>query len=211
MTRSVDDDYIRYLNRRRIPFVLLDREISEIKANCVLSDHVRGAYSAVEHLVQHGHRQVAFISGPADSPDSSARFDGYRQCLQDHGLAFSPQLVEHGDFRQLGGYQAMKRLLDSLESFPTAVFAANDEMAIGAIGAARDKGLRIPDDVAIAGYDDIEMAAFAHPPLTTIRQPLRDFGISAVQMLLRSMDGSEPETVVMPVELIVRRSCGCAS
>jgi len=211
MTRSVEDEYIFYLHRRRIPFVLLDREIGEIKVDCILSNNVEGAYKAVEHLLQHGHEQVAFISGPADSPDSNARFEGYRQALQDHGLPLLSQLVERGNFLQPGGFQAMSRLLDRPDP-PSAVFVANDEMAIGAIEAVRGRGLSAPDDVAIIGFDDIQMAPYIHPPLTTVRQPIREFGVLAVQMLLRRINDPESaaETVVLPTQLIIRRSCGCA-
>jgi len=210
MTRSVEDEYIFYLHRRQIPFVLLDREIGEIEVDCVLTNNAEGAYKAVEHLLQHGHQQVAFIAGPADSPDSNARFEGYRQALQDHGLPVLAHLVERGDFLQPGGYQAMNRLLDRPDP-PSAVFVANDEMAIGAIEAVRGRGLRVPDDVAIVGFDDIQMAPYVQPPLTTVRQPIREFGALAVQMLLRRIENPEAEakTIVLPTQLVIRRSCGC--
>jgi len=211
MTRSVEDEYIFYLHQRHIPFVLLDREIDEIEADCILTNNVDGAYKAVEHLLQHGYQQVAFISGPADSPDSNARFEGYRQALQNHGLPLRPQLVEQGDFLQPGGHQAMSRLLDQA-NLPLAVFVANDEMAIGAIEAVRGRGLSVPDDVAIIGFDDIQMAPYVQPPLTTVRQPIREFGVLAVQMLLRRINDpeAEAETIVLPTQLVIRRSCGCA-
>lgn len=211
MTRSVEDEYIFYLHRRQIPFVLLDREIDEIEADCVLTNNVEGAYRAVEHLLQHGYQQVAFISGPADSPDSNARLEGYRQALQNHGLPLLSPLVERGDFLQPGGYQAMSRLLDRAD-LPLAVFVANDEMAIGTIEAVRGRGLSVPDDVAIVGFDDIQMTPYVQPPLTTVRQPIRDFGVLAVQMLLRRINDPETkaETIVLPTQLIIRRSCGCA-
>ena len=211
MTRSVEDKYIFYLHQRHIPFVLLDREIDEIEADCILTNNLEGAYKAVEHLIQHGHQQIAFISGPADSPDSNARLEGYRQALKDHKLRLLSHLVEHGDFLQPSGYQAMSRLLD-LPDPPSAAFVANDEMAIGAIEAVRSRGLNIPADMSIIGFDDIQMAPYLNPPLTTVRQPIREFGVLAVQMLLRRINDPDtlPETVVLPTELILRNSCGCA-
>ncbi len=210
MTRSVDDEYIFYLYRQRIPFVLLDREIGELEVDCVLTDNVEGAYKAVEHLIQHGYQRVAFIGGPPDSPDSNARFEGYRQALKDYGLPMLAHLVEWGNFLQLGGYQAMNRLLDRSDS-PLAVFIANDEMAIGAIEAVRGRGLSVPGDIAIVSFDDIEMASYVHPPLTTVRQPIRQFGVLAVRMLLRRIKDPEAEakTVLLPAQLVIRRSCGC--
>ncbi len=210
MTRSVDDQYILDLSRKRIPFVLLDRETDGVIADCILSNNVSAAADAMEHLIQHGRQRIAFISGPVDSPDSNARFTGYQQTLKKHGLPAWASLVEHGDFRQPSGYQAMIRLLDQAAR-PDAVFAANDEMAIGAIEAIRSRGLLTPDDVAIIGFDDIQLASYVQPSLTTVRQPMRQFGALAVQQLLRRIHDptTRPETIVLPTQLIIRHSCGC--
>lgn len=210
MTRSVDDQYIFELSRKHIPFVLLDRETSTVKADCILSNNMEAAEQATEHLIQHGHQRIAFISGPVGSPDSNARLTGYRQILQKHGLPDLPSLLEIGDFLQPGGYQAMNHLLDQTV-IPDAVFAANDEMAIGAIEAIRSRGLSVPEDVAVIGFDDIQMASYIQPALTTIRQPMRQFGTLAVQQLLRRIQdpSSAVETILLPTELIIRQSCGC--
>jgi LacI family transcriptional regulator len=210
MTRSVDDHYIFELFKKSIPFVLLDREASNVKADCILSNNVEAAEQATLHLIQHGYRRIAFISGPDGSPDSNARFTGYRIALGKHDLPVTPSLLENGDFLQPGGYQAMNRLLDQAVP-PDAVFAANDEMAIGAIEAIRSRGLGIPEDVAVVGFDDIQMASYIQPPLTTVRQPMREFGTLAVRQLLRRIQepASEIETIVLPTQLILRQSCGC--
>ena len=210
MTRSVDDQYIYDLSKKRVPFVLLDRETDSVVADCILSNNVEAAAHATEHLIQHKYQRIAFISGPDGSPDSNARFTGYQQALEKHDLPTSPSLVEHGDFRQPSGYQAMNRLLDQTVP-PDAVFAANDEMAIGAIEAIRNRGLTIPDDTAVIGFDDIQMASYIQPSLTTVRQPMRQFGTLAVQHLLRRIHDPSvnPETIVLPNQLIIRHSCGC--
>jgi LacI family transcriptional regulator len=210
MTRAVNDAYVHHLYQQRIPFVLLDRQMEEIEVDSILVDNVEGAYHAAEHLLQHGHSQVAFIGGPAGSPNAEARFEGYRRALEDHGLSLSPRLVERGDFVQPGGYQAMGLLLDRLAP-PLAVFVANDEMAIGAVEAIRGRGLSIPDNVAIIGFDDIQIASYIRPPLTTVRQPINRLGSLAVQRLLRRIADpeTEAETIVLPTELVIRRSCGC--
>lgn len=210
MTRSVDDQYIFELSRKRIPFVLLDRETDGVIADCILSNNVDAAVQATEHLIQHGHQRIAFISGPIDSPDSNARLTGYQQALKKHGLLVLHSLVERGDFRQPSGYQAMNRLLDQKDP-PDAVFAANDEMAIGAIEAIRNRGLATPKNVAVIGFDDIQLASYVQPSLTTVRQPMRQFGTLAVQRLLRRIHdpSTSPETTILPTQLIIRHSCGC--
>lgn len=210
MTRSVDDQYVFDLSRKCIPFVLLDREIDGVDADCILTNNVEAADQATEHLIQHNYRRIAFIGGPVGSPDSNARFNGYQQTLEKHGLPISASLVELGDFCQPSGYQAMNRLLDQ-KNPPDAVFTANDEMAIGAIEAVRSRGLTTPEDVAVIGFDDIQLATYVQPSLTTVRQPMRQFGTLAVQQLLRRIHdpSTSPETIVLPTQLIIRHSCGC--
>jgi LacI family transcriptional regulator len=210
MTRSVDDQYIFELSRRRIPFVLLDREIDSVEADCILANNIEAADQATEHLIQHNCRRIAFISGPVGSPDSNARFNGYQQALEKHGLPISASLVESGDFRQPSGYKAMNRLLDQ-KNPPDAVFAANDEMAIGAIEAIRSRGLTTPEDVAVVGFDDIQLASYVQPSLTTVCQPMQQFGALAVRQLLRRIDdpSASPETIILSTQLIIRQSCGC--
>ena len=210
MARSVEDKYALELRRRRVPFVLLDREIENIEADCILVNNSEGAYTAMQHLLEHEYRRIAFVGGPPDSPDSKARFEGYRQALQEHGIACQTELIEHGDFQQLSGYQAMLRLLEQ-PTQPTAVFAANDEMAIGAMDATHHQGLRIPEDIAFVGFDDIQVASFARPPLTTVRQPMRELGALAAKSLLRRIRApkSKAETIQLSTEFIIRRSCGC--
>lgn len=210
MTRSVDDQYIFELSNKKVPFILLDREIDRVEAVCILSNNVEAAHQATEHLIQHGHQHIAFISGPVDSPDSNARLTGYQQALQKHGLPVIPSLAVHGDFRQPGGYQAMNQLLEQPVQ-PSAVFAANDEMAIGAIEALRSRGLTVPEDIAVIGFDDIQMASYIQPALTTVRQPMRQFGSLAVRQLFQRIENptANAETFILPTQLIIRNSCGC--
>ncbi len=211
MARSVDDDYVLRLARQRLPFVLLGFRVAEVAADTLLVDNQVGAYRAVRHLIEHGHRRIAFIAGPTDSPDSQARLAGYRQCLADNGLAWQDELVASGNFRRPSGTTATERLL-GLPQPPGAVLVANDEMALGAIEAARARGVRVPEDLAVIGFDDIDLASYVFPPLTTVRQPMCKLGSIAVQMLLRRLQepDSQAEVRILPVELVVRGSCGCA-
>ena len=199
----VDDGYVLDLHRRHIPFVLLGREVEGTQVNANLPSSYRGAYEAVTHLIQHGYGQVAFIGGPRGSIHSKDRYRGHRQALQDHDAV-------RGEFKEDGGRQAMLQLLDLSEP-PRAVFAANDLMAIGALDAVRGRGLRVPDDIAVIGFDDIKLASYMEPPLTTVRQAIHELGVLAVQVLLRCIkDPSvEAESTMLPTELVIRGSCGC--
>ena len=211
MARSVGDDYVLRLARQRLPFVLLGFQINGMTADALLVDNQAGAYRAVTHLIGHGHRRIALIAGPADSPDSQARLAGYRQGLANHSLPAQEELVAAGNFRRQSGAAAMNGLL-ALPQPPSAVLTANDEMALGAIEALRARGIRAPEDMAIVGFDDIDLASYISPPLTTVRQPMYELGCIAVQMLLRRLqepDG-QAEVRVLPVEMVIRASCGCA-
>jgi len=206
-----DEAYIRNLHQQRVPFILLIREVEGIAADSIHPDSFDGAYQAVTHLIQHGYRQVAFISGPVNSKHSNARFDGYRQALHDHNWLWDPNQVVHGDYTEPSGRRVMEELL-SLAKPPRAVFAANDQMAVGALDAVHNRGLRVPDDVAIVGFDDIPAAAYVHPSLTTVRRDIRESGELAVQLLMRRIEDPEAkvENIVLPTQLVVRRSCGCS-
>lgn len=166
-----------------------------------------GARAAMRHLVGLGHRRIGFIGGPSPNQDAADRLAAYRDVVADAGLDADAGLTAEGDFSDASGHAAMRRLLD-LAAPPTAVFAANDAMAIGAMGAVREAGRRVPDDVAIVGFDDIPMARFVTPPLTTVRTPLAELARRAIDHLLAP---SPPGGVLrLPTDLVVRASCGAA-
>lgn len=168
-------------------------------------DHRQGARDATAHLVALGHRRVAHVAGPADWFEARARAEGWRSQLLDAGLPV-PDLVEGGwDASQ--GYAAGQRLLARRE-VPTAVFAANDHLALGLLRAFDDAGLRVPGDVAVVGYDDVPGSAFYGPPLTTVRQPFDDVGTRAIETLLSVLAGQAPEPTSSRPELVVRASSG---
>jgi LacI family transcriptional regulator len=168
----------------------------------------QGAYTAAEYLIKLGHQRIGFITGWMDLGCSRDRLDGYKSALRTHHLPIENSLIFEGDFHQPSGYEGANTFLN-LSSPPTAIFASNDVMAMGAIEAVRVHGLRIPEDMSILGFDDIPQVANLHPRLTTVRQPLEQMGRVAVQMLLDILkDPQKPASrIELPTELVVRDSC----
>ncbi|WP_017545325.1 LacI family DNA-binding transcriptional regulator [Nocardiopsis prasina] len=185
-----------------VPVVLVDpvgdpaREIPAVGAA-----NWDGGLTATEHLIGLGHRRVAMLAGPADVMCSRARVDGYRSAMRDAGLPVPDGYVSHGDFLAGTGKDLTEILLDLPEP-PTAIFAGSDQMARGAYEVLYKRGLRVPDDVSVVGFDDLPEARWATPPLTTVRQPLRDMAQMATRMLFDLVNGNEPETT--RVELATR-------
>ncbi len=203
---SSSDPLIPRLLHDGIPFVSVGRH-PDHRVHYVDVDNVGGARMAVEHLIRLGHRRIATITGRMDMTAGQSRLEGYRQTLEAHGIPVSPELIAEGDFSEEGGRIAMERLLPAR---PTAVFVASDMMAMGAMKAIREAGLRVPDDIAVVGFDDLSVASLVEPPLTTIRQPVGRLGVMAVEMLIGLLEGTitSPQHVVLPVQLILRASCG---
>jgi len=178
-----DDELVSLLRAVDVPKVLVDREVDELAVDLVEVNHEVGGYLAMKHLLGLGHRRVACITGPLTLSSALQRLQGSRRALHEAGQAADPPYEATGDFTSEGGYAAMRRLL-LLPRPPTAVFACNDLMAIGAICAAASMGLRIPKDLSVIGFDDIALAAFSSPPLTTISQPKHQLGELAARLLL---------------------------
>lgn len=173
-------------------------------------DNVTSAKQATEHLLDLGHSQVALILHASKSYNAASdRFAGYQQALADHGLEFQPHLVAQADFTPESGEEAMEQLLE-LPDRPGAVFATSDTVAIGAMRSIRRHGLSIPQDVAIVGFDDIPLAEYFDPPLTTIRLPAYELGQASAALLMAALanEGREPKRKLLQSKLIVRRSCG---
>ncbi len=194
---------------RGVPFVVIDRDLPEVKVDAVLADNHQGGYLATRHLLALGHRRIACITGPSNVTPSAERVSGHRQALTEAGLPIQENLIVRGDFHPESGRAAASELL-RLPTPPTAVFACNDLMAIGAMRAAAELARRIPEDLAVVGFDDIELAAFATPPLTTVLQPTAEMGRRAVQFLMeRFADRGRPHRrETFPTTLTIRASCG---
>ncbi len=200
---------------RGVPIVLVQQDVGR-NIPTFLADNYYGARTLIEHLVDvHGYRRVAFISGTDYTPDSRERLRGLRDVLAERGLDLPAAYITHGDYLRGSGYRAMQKLLD-LPDRPEAVFAANDQMAADAIIAAQARGLCVPDDIAVVGFDDVPMASYVNPPLTTVSQPVYELGWQAARLALEaSREDSDarplsPRMVQLPTTLVVRHSCGCA-
>jgi PAS domain S-box-containing protein len=195
---------------RPLPMVSIALTLEGIPS--IVVDNRPGMHEAVAHLIEvHGHRHIAFIRGPEGAQDANQRYRAYTDTLAKHGLPFDPDLVAPGDFIRSTGSAAIHLLLDERKVSFDAIVAANDGMALGALESLQARGIMVPDDVAVVGFDDTEQARFSPLPLTTVRQPIYRLGRQAVEMLLAQLRGEDvPERVTLPSELVVRASCGCS-
>lgn len=198
---------VRHLAASRMPIVLIDVQYA-VDVTGIMVDNTQGAEQAVEYLIGLGHHRIGIINGRNDIPVGQMRMDGYRMALARHGICADPALMVPGRFDFESGVAGTEQLL-SLAYPPSAIFATNDIMALGVVQAATRRGLRVPDDLSVIGFDDTVEARYSLPPLTTMRQPLREMGEIAVQLLLQRLDepGMPPERVVVPTELVLRSSC----
>jgi len=205
--------YLEHLERFGVPVVLVNNhnEQGGRYTFSVSVDNQHGGHLATSHLIQQGHRHIGYVSGPADHSDDAERLAGYRQALDEAGIAFDPALVVPGDGCLDGGGRAL-RTLTRLAEPPTAVFCYNDTTAIGLMSAARKMGLSVPEHLAVVGFDDIPLAVHIYPSLTTIAQPQRDMGRQAMDMALALMASDDAVTsfsdIVVRGELVVRESSG---
>ncbi|HEX2419866.1 MAG TPA: LacI family DNA-binding transcriptional regulator [Micromonosporaceae bacterium] len=187
------------------PLVLIDRELRDVRADSVLVDNEHGAVEAVAHLLANGYQRIGCITGPESVSTARRRIRGYQQALADDGSHYDDSLVRYGDFRETGGYQAMAELLDLPEP-PDAVFVANNLMAVGALECLRVRGVTVPDQVGVVGFDDLPWPGLVRPALTTVSQPTYELGRVAAQLLSERIEDRdrEPTTVVLKTELQVR-------
>jgi LacI family transcriptional regulator len=193
-----------------LPAVLLNGLASGNPFDSIRVDNYGGARAMVGHLISLGHRRIAHLAGPADNRDASERLRGYRDSMRSLPVRLSRELEIAGDFREETGFAVGRRLL-AWKKRPTAVFAANDAMAIGLLASIQAGGARVPQDLAVAGFDDIPIARFASPPLSTVRVPIAQLGAQATRLLLRAL--SRPKSRVrrhetLKTTLVLRASCG---
>lgn len=202
-----------------LPTVLLNgpevRTTGDVDLRAITVDNRGGAAAMTSHLLALGHRRIGFVAGATHNADAAERERGHRDALRAARVPYDRALSVRGDFTEEGGWQAARELLDLPEP-PTVIFAANDAMAIGVLSALREQGIGVPSGVAVAGFDDIPVARFLNPPLTSVRVGIARLGERAVTLLLdalaeRSPPGVLREREVVPVELVVRASCGAAT
>ena len=196
------------LQDAQIPVVLIGSQIDHPDLDVVMVDNVQGAYDAVSHLIDLGHRRIGLVGGPRAASSGEQRFQGYIRALADHDIPVDEEIITEGRFTREGGYESMKRLL-ALQSPPTAVFASSDVMAIGALMAIQEQGLQVPNDVSLVGFDDIAEASTTTPRLTTVSQPKYQTGEVAAQLLFDRVEGTSPgerQKIVLSHQLVIRYS-----
>ena len=204
----MDDPIVKSLFESKMPFILIGRHPS-MDVNFLDVDNLQAARKATLHLLRLGYKRVATITGSQDQVAGFDRYQGYLNALQDYDRTIRPELVADGDFTEEGGYHAMARLLPQK---PDAVFAASDMTAYGAMRAIHEANLRIPEDVAVVGFDDIPASARTTPALTTVRQPVQQMGSKAAEVLINVIENDITATqkLIMDTELVVRESCGAS-
>jgi LacI family transcriptional regulator len=208
VTSELTTDQLRQLNDEDIPLVVIDPvNLPDPDLPGVGATNWAGGIAATDHLIACGHTRIATIGGPEGYLCSRARIDGYRSALERAGLQYDEQLVRHGDFEYEGGFLHGSALLD-LPGRPTAIFAGSDQQALGVYEAARQRSLRIPQDLSVVGFDDLPMSRWSSPPMTTVRQPLAEMGRVAAEMLGTLIEGLplSSRRMELATELVVRGS-----
>ncbi|MCR8981760.1 catabolite control protein A [Brevibacillus laterosporus] len=208
MGAEIKEDHFHSLKTASIPTVLAATRDPEGKLPAVTIDHFQAAYDATQALIKRGHKRIAIITGPMSYPlEGLVRFEGYKQALLDAGLSYDEQLVANGSFRYESGLQSMGDFMKLVEP-PTAVFAASDEMAIGAIHAVQDLGHSVPEDVEVIGHDNVRLAEMVRPRLSTVVQPMYDIGAVAMRLLTKYMNNEQVEDhiVLLPHRIEYRQS-----
>jgi len=207
-----DGRSLSFLSKRSVPVVLVDRKVKDSSWDCVVGDSEYGAYALTKHLIEvHGKRKIAIISGPLVLSTNRERVEGYTRALKEAGVTPREEWIVIGAYKEDFGYQATRRLLERGSSIE-AIFAGNNVIAVGAIRAARELGIRVPEDLALVTFDDFDLASALFPFLTAAKQPAYTMGTLAVEMLLERIRGEkirERREVVLRPEIIIRRSCGC--
>lgn len=200
--------YLDVLQEQNFPYVLVDQNDNTGKSHVVDSTNWQGAYDAVTYLIKLGHRKIVHLTGLPGLQSAVDRLAGYKAALQDHGIEVRNDYIVEGNFMQSQGYAKTQEII-TMSDRPTALFAANDLSALGAIEAARDHGLSIPNDISIIGFDNISQGLITYPKLTTIHQSLAEMGRIAVQLLLEQINNPDyqPQRVTLPTHLVERESC----
>lgn len=201
-------EHVRILQERQFPLVVVDRQVPGVEADTVIIDNQLGGQMATQHLLALGHRRIACISGPSDLLISEGRLNGYRLALAEHNIPLNETFVKIvEEYHYQAGFEAAQELL-SLETPPTAIFAFNDILAVSIINAAAKMGLQLPADLSVIGFDDLRLASYVYPALTTIAQPKYDLGVVATTMLLERIADHDlpPRTRLLELELLERES-----
>lgn len=201
-------EHLEMVTQRRIPLIFIDRDYEGFGASRVTVDDYHGAYAVVEHLIRMGCRRIAHLKGPNGLTVSELRFKGYLDCLRHHQMPVQESLIVNTNFGIESAIAPTRHLLD-LPTPPDAIFGVNDQVAIGAMRMVNDKGLRIPEDIALVGFDNSPISAYTYPSLTSVARPGRQTGSEAARLFLSHLNVTQevaPETITLPAELVIRES-----
>lgn len=197
---ALPDEFLLELRDNAVPLLIMNRVVPGMEDNCIRLNNEHGGYAATKLLIDQGHRDIAYISGPLDWGDAGDRLAGHKRALAEHDLRFDERLLVEGDYREIGGSNAMTQLLQHGRRF-SAVVCANDEMAVGAMEMIRARGMSIPDDISIVGFDNTPLSRYMYPKLTTVNYPISDMGRMAAHWVLQHVydnNGSDIQHVFEP-------------
>lgn len=204
---AVSDEYLIALSKGKIPFLLLNRYVPEISDRCIILDNIYGGYIACKHVLEQGHKDIAYISGPLWKKDAQDRLSGHKQALAEFEQELNCELLYQGDYTESSGYEGFKQLHNDNKTF-SALICANDEMATGAMVSAREQGIALPEQLSIMGFDNIFFTRHVYPPLTTINYPINDMGTMAANWMLNELyqKNTLPLQTLFKPELVIRNS-----
>ena len=213
MSPHLDVETLKENLPQSLPVVLLNCGIESTDFDSLTIDNFNGAHAMTGHLLSHGHTRIAIIKGIERNRDATERLRGYAEALREHGIALDVALQAAGDFTESAGYDAARRLLSLLHR-PTAIFSSNDSMAIGALSALRDAGIQVPEEMALAGFDDVPIAPYLTPALTSVAVGIHNLGVRAIETALhavRHQNAHHKQQIVLTTSLSLRESCGCTN
>ena len=213
MSPHIDAETLDEYLPRTLPVVLLNCYVESNGFDSLNIDNFRGAHQMVKHLLGHGHTRVAIIQGTEKNIDAAERLRGYRFAMQENNGQLDPHLEIPGSFSEASGYDAVKHLLANA-SRPTAIFACNDSMAIGALSALRDHDILVPEEIALAGFDDVPIASYLTPTLTSVQVGIHDLGVRAIETVIHAVgnkNAHRKKEVLLQTKLSLRESCGCSN
>jgi LacI family transcriptional regulator len=204
-----DPEVVQHIKRRNVPVVVLDRPLHDIEVDVVYSDNEGGAYELVKHLIQLGHSRIALLCGIQEIATTQQRLAGYKRALSESHLLYDESLVVYGEFKQEWGYQIIPNLMKSMQPLPTALFFGNNLIAVGALRALYEMGIRVPEDISIVTFDDLPFS-ITQPFFTLAAQSPYKLGWTAAKLLIAQISGEEKSDnrqIVLPVEVFIRQSC----